>query len=254
MAVYAAQIERMDRGIGQILAKLRETGQQENTVVVFLSDNGGCAEFLREDTDEDGHPGRYGMPTPDGRRVRVGNTPQITPGSDDTFASYDLSWANASNTPFRLYKHWVHEGGIATPMIVHWPGGGLQSRITHEPCHIIDLMPTFLDMARASHPLEYGGRSVQALEGVSLLPLLRGQHWERSVPVFWEHEGNRAVRQGQWKLVSKHPGSWELYDMEADRTELDNLAESEPQRVRSLASQYEKWADRCGVLPWPIRC
>jgi len=251
MAVYVAQVDRMDQGIGRILSRVREHGLGENTIVVFLADNGGCAEFLKED-DTDGHPGCYGVPTPDGRPVHVGNTPRVVPGSDQTFASYDLPWANASNTPFRLYKHWVHEGGIATPMIVYWPGGRLSDHIVHEPCHVIDLMPTLLEVAGATCPGEYRGQPIQPLEGVSLLPLLRDQRFDRGRPLFWEHEGNRAVRDGQQKLVSKHPGRWELYDMQADRTELNDLAEAEPHRVQSMAQQYEQWARRCGVVDWPV--
>ncbi|MHC4789232.1 MAG: arylsulfatase, partial [Planctomycetota bacterium] len=216
MAVYAAQVDRMDQGIGRIVARLGEHGVADETLVMFLSDNGGCAEFVHEDSG-DGWPGHYAVPTPDGRPVRVGNVPGLAPGPDDTFMSYDLPWANASNSPFRLYKHWVHEGGIATPLVLHWPNGARPDRrICHEPVHIIDLMPTILEAAGVGYPEEHAGRPVPPPEGQSLLPLVRGDKFERGCPLFWEHEGNRAVRQGRWKLVSRYPGPWELYDMVED--------------------------------------
>jgi arylsulfatase len=164
--------------------------------------------------------------------------------------SYDLPWANASNTPFRLYKHWVHEGGIATPLIAHWPaalgeGGG----ISHAVGHLIDVMPTILDAAGATYP-----EGAPPMEGESFLPLARGDlEWRRSRTVFWEHEGNRAVRSpgdGRWKLVRKFPGEWELYDMHADRTELHDLTAAEPDRARELAAAWDEWAARAGVVPW----
>jgi arylsulfatase A-like enzyme len=253
MAVYAAQIESMDRGVGRILDALRETGQEDNTVVLFLSDNGGCAEFLRED-DEPARPSRFQVPTRDGRSIRVGNTPSIEPGPDDTFTSYDLPWANASNTPFRLYKHWVHEGGISTPFIAQLPEAYRTTdmpSIIHDPCHVIDVLPTILELAGAKHPSEGAYGPVQSLEGISLLPRMKGRTPDRGAPIFWDHEGNRAVRSDGWKLVSRYPDMWELYNMEHDRTELHNLAESEKGRVASMAREYEAWAQRIGVIPWP---
>ncbi|MGD2174770.1 MAG: arylsulfatase [Candidatus Brocadiaceae bacterium] len=250
MAVYAAQIDRMDQGVGRIMGRLRELGMAENTLVMFLSDNGGCAEFLRED-EGDGWPGCYARTLPDGRRVQVGNVPGRRPGPADTFMSYDLPWAHASNSPFRLYKHWVHEGGIATPLILHWPAGvGTGARIEHTPVHIIDVMPTVLEAAGAQYPAEHAGNPVQPMEGQSVLPLVQGRSFHRGVPIFWEHEGNRAVRRGRWKLVSRYPGPWELYDMVEDRTELNDLADGNRGVVRELGELYDRWAERCGVIPW----
>ncbi|MEM7538026.1 MAG: arylsulfatase [Chloroflexota bacterium] len=258
MAVYAAQIDRMDQGIGQIIAKLEEHGMLENTLIMFLSDNGGCAELL----SEDGGIQRYALQTPDGTLMRVGNAPDVRPGPAFTFMSYDLPWANASNSPFRLYKHWTHEGGIATPFVAHWPAGiGAQSEhhtgIVHSPCHIIDIMATCVDIAGATYPTEYNGNSIQALEGESMAPaftnLDQGQVWTRDQRIFWEHEGNRCVRDGEWKLVSRHPGEWELYNMTEDRTELTDLAMTENERVKVLTAAYDAWADRCEVRPWPLR-
>lgn len=249
MAVYAAQIDRMDQGVGRILAALDASQLDENTLILFLSDNGGCAEFL----SENGWVDRYSDWTPDGRPMRVGNDPNLLPGGPHTFMSYDLPWANASNAPFRLYKHWVHEGGISTPLIAHWPSTIQPDQIVHEACHIIDILPTLLDAAGIAQPDEYNGQSVLPLEGESFLPLLTGAKWSRQGHIFWEHEGNRAVRLGRWKLVSKHGGRWELYDMLDDRTELNDLSEKNRPKVEEFAGLYHAWAERVGVLPWPLR-
>ncbi len=234
MAVYAAQIERMDAGIGRVLRKIEELGKRDNTLVMFLADNGGCAE---------------GGPT--GFDNRKNGLP---PGGVDSYMSYGLSWANASNTPFRRYKHWVHEGGIATPFIVSWPAaikkGGT---ITHEVGHIIDVMATCVDAAGAEYPRTHKGQAVTPLEGKSLVPIFRDGGKKGHDALFWEHEGNRAVRQGRWKLVRAHGGPWELYDLEADRTELHDLAGKHPDKVQELTALYEGWATRCGVRPWPIQ-
>ena len=249
MAVYAAQIDRMDQGVGRILAKLAELGVEDDTLVMFVSDNGGCAEFLAEDVSRP-QPHRYRIPTHDGRPVHVGNTPALRPGPDDTFMSYDLPWANASNTPFRLYKHWVHEGGISTPFIVRWPGKASAGAIRHQPMHFIDLMATCLDAAGAEYPEEFNGHEITPLEGESLLGAFEGDAWSRERPIFWEHEGNRAVRVDNWKLVSKYPGGWELYDMNEDRTELVDLAAKSADRVKAFAKMYDDYAARAKVLPW----
>ncbi len=234
MAVYAAQIERMDYGIGRVLDKIKEIGVEENTLVMFLSDNGGCAE---------GGPVGF-----DNRKNG------LPPGGVDSYMSYGLSWANASNTPFRRYKHWVHEGGIATPFIAYWPAVVKNAgSLTHQPGHIVDVMATCLDVAGIEYPKTYKGRELNRLEGKSLLPIFEGKKRRGHEAIYWEHEGNRAVRQGKWKLVSAHKGPWELYDLEADRTELNNLAEKHPQKVEQLKVMYESWAERCGVQPWPIK-
>ena len=251
MAVYAAQIDRMDQGIGHILDALDRHGIADDTDVMFLSDNGGCAEFLREE-GEDAQPFRYQIPTWDGRRIKVGNTPRIAPGPDDTFASYDLPWANASNSPFRLYKHWVHEGGISTPFIIAGPGVDSSTGIVHEPCHVIDIMPTVLDFAGATYPKERVGHAVQSVDGVSMRPLLAGGSLDRGRPIYWEHEGNCAIRDAEWKLVRRHPEMWELYNMTEDRTELHDLAAKDTDRVRRLTRDYDGWAEASDVLPWPV--
>lgn len=247
MAVYAAQVDCMDRNVGRIVRHLGETGRLDDTMIVFLSDNGGCAEYLSEKTQWL----REVETTLQGEPVRIGNRPDLEPGPGSTFMSYDLPWANASNSPFRMFKHWVHEGGIATPAIVHWPKGLKDGgRIAREVCHEIDLAATIIDAAGASRPAEHKGKPVPPLEGESFLELLKGNPWSRRAALFWEHEGNRAVRDGPWKLVSRHPGGWELYHMERDRTELNDLAPGERDRVRAMAGLYGDWAARCGVVPW----
>ncbi|MBN1139571.1 MAG: arylsulfatase [Anaerolineae bacterium] len=246
MAVYAAQIDRMDQGIGRIVDKLRELDILHDTLIVFLSDNGGCAELLRED----GQRGREWQTTLDGRLMRFGNIPDLMPGDPTTYQSYDLPWANVSNTPFRLYKHWVHEGGIATPMIAHWPACIEGARISHEVVHIIDMMATCIDVAGVTYPETVGEHTIQPLEGESFYAALRGEAWRRERPLFWEHEGNCAVRDGRWKLVRKHPGDWELYDMVVDRTELADLAARNKPQVAKMVKWYQEWAERIGVLPW----
>jgi arylsulfatase len=247
MEVYAAQVDRLDQGVGRILEAVRRSGQEENTLVMFLSDNGGCAEELGPKARALHIP----SVTLDGRPVRVGNVPGVMPGAEDTYQSYGVPWANASNTPFRLYKHWVHEGGIATPLVARWPGViRRKNALTDAPGHLIDLMATCVDVAGARYPDSFAGERITPLEGKSLRPVFESGRRSGHEAIFWEHEGNRAVRQGQWKLVSRHPGQWELYDLEADRTEMRNLAASDPGRVASMTALYEQWAARAKVEPW----
>ncbi len=228
MAVYAAQIESMDRGIGRILETVRKNGDEENTLVLFLSDNGGCHEA-----------GKWGFD------LRNNGLP---PGGVDSFMSYGFSWANLSNTPFRLYKHWVHEGGISTPLIVRWPGVITgEGSITHEIGHIIDLMATCCDVSGTAYPESYDGNRVTPLEGKSLLSVIKGENRTGHDVLYWEHEGNRAVRKGKWKLVSKDRGTWELYDLEADRTEMRDLTGTHPGITEEMKGLFMNWAERCGV-------
>ncbi len=248
MAVYAAQISQMDTGIGRIVDTLKAQGQFENTLILFMSDNGGCAEFLAEDGGIlDVEPGTFARTTPGGRPVHFGNTPEVAPGGPDTFQSYGPCWANASNSPFRNFKRWVHEGGISTPLVIHWPEGVPGGGIVHGPAHIIDILPTCLEAAGIPYPTEYRDRELQPLEGESLMPSLRNPNWSRSRSIFFEHEGNRALRAGEWKLVSAEDGPWELYNITEDRTETNDLAAREPGRREAMANDWHRWAKRMGV-------
>ena len=175
----------------------------------------------------------------------------VLAGPRDTFVSYGKAWANVSNTPFREYKHWVHEGGISTPLIVHWPARiRARNELRTQPGHLIDIMPTCLAVAGAKYPVECNGNRLTPLEGKSLLPVFDNEPIEREA-LFWEHEGNRAVRVGSWKLVAKGPaGKWELYNIANDRSELHDLGEQDPSRVKAMTAQWEAYARRANVLPW----
>jgi arylsulfatase A-like enzyme len=252
MEVYAAQIDRMDQGIGRILGALEQEGQLDNTLVIFLADNGACAEDIPDDLTMEELVDRLMIAkshTRSGEPVRFGNDPAVMPGPENTYQSYGRAWANLSNSPFRLYKHWIHEGGISTPLIVHWPAGiAERNAVRHTPGYLPDIMATILDVTGTAYPSSYNGKPVDPLEGTSLLPALQ-QDLASRPPMFWEHEGNAAVRIGQWKLVRKYPDPWELYDMAQDRTELNDLAAQHPDRVKDMLAQYEAWAKRCGVIP-----
>lgn len=276
MEVYAAMVDRMDQGIGKILAELRRTGQFDNTLILYMQDNGGCAELVGR-TGNKNHPniarperptfpprkpadfttaGSIPTQTRDGFPVRMG--PKVLPGPEDTYVAYGKGWANVSNTPFREYKHWVHEGGISTPLIAHWPGGiPGRGELRTEPGHLIDIAATCVDLAGADlagasdPPVRDSSRRADRLEGRSLRPVFAGESLERDA-LYWEHEGNRAVRSGRWKLVAKHGQPWELYDLGMDRVESRDLAAEQPERVRELVAKYEAYAKRCLVSPWPV--
>ncbi|MCA9071668.1 MAG: arylsulfatase, partial [Planctomycetaceae bacterium] len=202
MAVYAAMIDSMDQNIGRLLAKLKETGVDDNTVVMFLSDNGGCAET----------PG--------------GNDPKQIPGPKEHYAHCGPGWAYAQNTPFRRYKQWVHEGGISTPFIVRWPGKVKPNTMTNQVGHIIDILPTCAELAETTYPKTYKEEDILPVEGLSLLPILQDKKREPHKTLFWEWAGNRAIRERQWKLCwDKGVKKWELYNIETDRGETNNLAQ-----------------------------
>ncbi len=228
MAVYAAQIDHMDQNIGRLLAKLDAMGASDNTLVFFLSDNGPSAEWIDR--------GRPGVP----------------PGEADSFLSYARPWANLSATPFREFKHFTQEAGVGVPMVARWPGVIAPGSHNDTPGHAIDFMPTFVEIAGATYPKRFAEHDILPLEGQSLLPALRGAPLPRRAPIFWEHDGNRAVRDGRWKLISSErwQPEWKLFDLEADRTELHDLSSQQPQRVQAMAQQYEQWAKRVGVVPW----
>jgi arylsulfatase A-like enzyme len=264
MEVYAAMIDNMDQGIGRIVQSLKETGQYDNTLILFLQDNGGCAEPYGRNKAGTPRPeqptleplsAQYLQPdmqpkqTRDGFPVRVGKG--VMAGGPDTYIGYGKAWATVSNTPFREYKHWTHEGGISTPLIAHWPETIKRAgQLDHQPGHLIDIMATAVEVAQASYPRNaHGGQSIKPLEGRSLTPAFVGEQIEREA-IYWEHEGNRAVRVGDYKLVAKAPpAQWELYNITNDRSEQHDLAKDDPQRVQKMAAMWEAYAARANVLP-----
>ena len=229
MAIYAAVIEHMDRSVGRLVDALKQRGVFDNTLILFLSDNGGNAES--------------------GPRGLLEGDP---PGSPTSEVYEGQSWATLSNTPFRRYKHYNHEGGIATPLIAHWParikiGGQLRFQVGH----LVDLMPTCVELTGAKYPAEVNGHAIQPMEGRSLVPAFDDHHINRN-PLYWEHEGNAAIRIGDWKLVRfGRQGAWELYNLKTDRTELHNLAATEPTRAKQLAAEWDAWTERAQVTPFP---
>jgi len=265
MAVYAGMVSGMDRNIGRLLDTVRTGGQFENTLIVFLSDNGACAEWepfgfelVPVANPKPGHginQGTQGLPN----KLYQGDE-LARMGGPGSLPSYGSGWANASNTPWRLYKHYDHEGGIATPFIVSWPkgiklpeagnsaGGGWVS----EPSHLIDIMATCVDVGAATYPKQFNGHDITPMQGRSFLPALNGTARPAARDLFWEHEGNAAVRRGDWKLVRiGRTGPWELYDMKVDRTELDDLSAGNPALVSELSAAWEAWAVEVHVKPYP---
>ena len=229
MAIYAAVVNHMDASIGTLVAGLRERKVLDNTLILFMSDNGGNAES-----------------GPNGRLEGA------DPGGAGSTVFCGESWANLENTPFRRYKHFNHEGGIATPLIVHWPAGiRARGELRQQPGHLIDIMATCVDVARASYPKVVEGREIQPMEGKSLLPAFVNKSIRREA-LYWEHEGNAAVRVDDWKLVRLgRRGPWELYDLAKDRTELNDLAALKPKVASDLVSKWEAWAERAMVKPYP---
>ena len=268
MEVYAAMVDNMDAGIGRLVTRLKHHRQFENTLILFFQDNGGCAEGLGRNPrgkytrrpDKPPFPPmsadalqRDMIPkqTRDGYPLVMGK--DIMAGPADTYIAYGRGWANVSNTPFREYKHWVHEGGISTPLIAHWPKGiHRKGVLEHQPGHLVDLMATAVDMAGATYPTTYheGNQKIQPMEGVSLVPAFHGKKLYRKNPIYWEHEGNRAIRDGDWKLVAKGAkGAWELYNIADDRSEMHDLADKHPEKTKALADAWQTYAERARVLP-----
>jgi arylsulfatase A-like enzyme len=255
MAVYAAMIERMDHGIGLVVERLKAAGKFDNTLIIFQSDNGGNYEEMAPRPDNEERRPIY-MParTRDGSKpVRSGNVPSIMPGPEDTYQSIGIPWGNCTTTPFRLYKHFTHEGGISSPLIASWPRvmKAEKNRTSHQVAHETDLMPTFLAAAGGTYPQSVAAGPIPPMVGESLIPIFEGKNRART-PIFWEHEGNRAMRDGKWKIVSRYPDAWELHDMEVDRTELNDLSAKEPERKAKMVAAYDAWAKQIGVRPWPM--
>ncbi|WP_419580546.1 arylsulfatase [Stieleria magnilauensis] len=239
MATHAAMVHLVDRGVGRIVSKLNELEQLDNTLILFLSDNGASAES-----------------GPTGFTGARGGDPKARTGTPNSYNSFGIAGANMCDTPFRKYKMFVHEGGIATPLIAHWPNGipaKLNGRFSHEVGHVIDLLPTCADVAGAIYPQVFEGRAVTPVAGRSLKPAFNGNSLERPEGLYFEHQGNSAVRLGNWKLVRAHRQPWTLYNLEADRTELADVSEQHPDQTLELKTKWKAWAERVGVQPWPIK-
>jgi arylsulfatase len=229
MAIYAACVAHMDTAVGRVIAALKERGVLDNTLIMFMSDNGGNAES-----------------GPDGRLEGD------SPGAAGSTVFCGQSWATLENTPFRRYKHFNHEGGIATPLVVHWPAGfTARGDLRQQPGHLVDIMATCVDVGGAKYPAEIHGKPILPMEGRSLVPAFANKPIERDA-LYWEHEGNAAVRVDDWKLVRLgRNGPWELYNLKADRTEQHDLAAEQPDRAKELAAKWEAWAERASVKPYP---
>ncbi len=229
MAIYAACVNHMDAAVGRLVAALKQRGVLDNTLILFMADNGGNAES--------------------GPNGKLNGDP---PGSAKSDVFCGESWALLENTPFRRYKHFDHEGGIATPLIAHWPAGiAAKGELRQQVGHIIDVMPTCVEVAGAAYPQEFKGQAIQPMEGASLTPAFANKPLTRDA-LYWEHEGNAAVRAGDWKLVRLgRNGPWELYNLKSDRTELHDLVTAEPARVRELAAKWQAWATRAQVNATP---
>ena len=216
MAVYAAMLDRVDQNLGRVFAKVKELGKWENTLILFLSDNGGCPE-------------------------QPNTTPNVPPGPVEGYRTISVGWANASNTPYRKFKSTDYEGGVATPFIAYWPGV-IEPGVTEQVGHIIDITATFMDITGAAYPAEIQGRATKPIAGKSLLPVFQGKTREPHSVLYWQFGSAKAVRQGDWKLVRFGKAAWELYDMKADRTELNNVAGKHPEKAEELRKLWEAWA------------
>ncbi|MGY8767786.1 MAG: arylsulfatase [Pirellulales bacterium] len=238
MEVYAAQVDVMDQGIARIVDSLKATGRYENTLLMFTIDNGGCHVEYGPDRKGDYLPEK----TRDGRPVVPGNLPHIMPGPEDTYQSYGRGWANLSNTPYRLFKQYSHEGGIRVPLIVHWPnkiqhGGQLNTEIIH----VIDFMPTFADLAETQLPNKFQGKPIVPIDGSSFASLLKGESFQGREAMFFRWNRGKAVRQGDWKLVQEKGKPWELYNLAKDPSELKDLSKKLPEQFASLQKLWEDW-------------
>jgi arylsulfatase A-like enzyme len=250
MAVYAAQVDSIDRGVGRVMKAVRAAGVEENTLVMFLSDNGAAPDGGLIPTDAGfgfGPEAKNDAWRLDGVAIRPGSSPKNPPGPHDTFAAYGLAWANVSNAPLRGTKLTAYEGGIRTPLVVHWPAViRKDAGSTNQPGHVMDLMATFLDVAGARYPDEFKGRKLLPLEGASLLPIFHGKKRREAEMHCWNTPQNQAIRIGSWKLINGGRGKpWELYDLDADGTETTDLASKHPKRVQEMSARWESWSKRC---------
>lgn len=256
MAVYAAQISKVDEGVGRLLKVLKDSGANKNTLVLFLSDNGAASNGgILPSKSDFGFPLKKGAPAwrKDGGQIKGGSGPDLMPGPADTFAGYGMAWAGTSNTPLRSYKQSAYEGGIRTPLIARCPKvipeGG---KITAQPGHVMDIMATVLDIAKIDYPKEFQGRHPLPMEGKSLAPIFRSEQREAHPSLAWNCAYGRAIRIGDWKLIKpkgkKHPNAqWELYHLQQDGGETRNLANKHPARVTTMSKAYAAWKKRVGA-------
>jgi arylsulfatase A-like enzyme len=247
MAVHAAMIDRMDQGIGRIINILRETGELDNTIILFLSDNGASAEDASRYGPGFDRPGE----TRDGRKIVYPVNKEVMPGPQTTFASIGQRWANVANTPYRYWKSESFEGGTHTPFIAFWPKGitAQKGSTTKQPGHVMDLMATFVELANTRYPTEYNGNKIVPMQGISLTPVFKGKKRLGHEALFNEHYGARYVRTEEWKMVARNKGNWQLYRIQDDETELNDLSVRYPQKVKELDSLWNKWANSNNVLP-----
>lgn len=251
MAVRAAMIDRMDQGIGRILETLRATGELDNTLIFFLSDNGSSSDDAQKYGPGLDRPGG----TRDGREIVYPVDKKVLPGPETTFASTDNMWGNVANTPFRYWKVNSYEGGICTPLIAYWPKGlkAPKGSVTDQVGHVIDFMATVSELAGSPYPETYKGNEITPVEGLSLMPILKGAKRKGHEYLFFEHLNGKAVRYGDWKLVSLNAKSrWELYNIKEDRTELRDLSAHYPDLVEKLKAKWMEWAMKNHVLPKPV--
>ena len=258
METFAAMVTAMDRGIGRLVAALEANGQLENTLILYLHDNGGCAEQLGRKPPKRVPEAIVPMakdelqtkmiPTRSREGLPVLTGPEAMPGPSETYIAYGQGWANVSNTPFRLFKSNNHEGGISTPLIAHWPKGiSARGELRHRPGHLIDIMATCVELAGADYP----GGDILPMEGASLAAsFTKDENPDRAL--LWEHYDSRAILRGKWKLVGLPGRSWELYDIEADRSEMQELSEQHPETAKELADLWEKEAHRTLIYPRPV--
>ncbi|MCD6288201.1 MAG: arylsulfatase [Candidatus Hydrogenedentes bacterium] len=240
MEVYAAQIDCMDQGIGRIVEALDRTGRLDNTLLIFTVDNGAC--HVEYTPDRKG--AFFNKTTRDGRPMRPGNIPTIMPGPEDTWQSVGRGWANVSNTPYRMFKRYAHEGGVHNSFIVHWPRGmAYRNDITGARAHMLDVMPTLLDAAGVKHPAAPNGRDPMPMDGVSFMPVLKNKPHKGRPPIYWSWSHGQAVMDGRWKLVRLDKKPWELYNIETDPTELNNLADTLPNKVNELKKMWSAWSN-----------
>jgi arylsulfatase A-like enzyme len=251
MAVRAAMIDRMDQGIGRLMRTLEQTGEMDNTLILFLSDNGASSDDAQNYGPGLDRPGS----TRRGEEILFPVDKKVLPGPETTFASHDKMWSNVANTPFRYWKTESYEGGICTPLIAYWPLGlkTKKGSVTDQVGHVIDFMATFTELAGAAYPKTFHGHDISPTAGKSLVPILQGKKREGHEYLFFEHIGRKAARYGDWKIVALNNRPWELYHIKNDRTEMHNLAGQHPELVKKMGRKWQEWAHQNQVLPKPVR-